>query len=156
VDFGEVGDDKFFVVADVEKGRDTSIEWRKLDGVRPFVDRRAVLTSADDVTGALIAALPGARELQNAIVRLTIEYPRDLETLIDEPALRKHVEQAFEFHLVKRPQTQARIRLPADQTVSSLGPLDLLEQYWRASGTEHADELQMLASEIISGDPKVP
>jgi hypothetical protein len=46
---------------------------------------------------------------------------------------------------------EARIRLPADQTVSSLSPLDLLDQYWRASHTEDAGELQKLAQEIIFG-----
>jgi len=66
--------------------------------------------------------------------------------------LRKYAEDAFEFHLVKRPQMEARIRLPADQTVSSLSPLDLLDQYWRAAKVEDADALQKLAQEIISTD----
>jgi exonuclease SbcD len=151
VDFGEAQDEKFFVVADVEKGK-TNVDWRPLEGIRPFVDRHVTLTSDEDVTATLIAALPKARALEGAIVRLTIEYPRDLESLIDEPALRAHAEGTFEFHLVKRPQVEVRIRLPADQTVSSLSPLDLLEQYWRASHTEDAEELQKLAEEILSGD----
>jgi exonuclease SbcD len=151
VDFGEAGDDKFFVIAEIEKGK-TTVEWRQLEGIRPFVDRRAVLTSGEGVTAALKAALPKARYLKEAVVRLTVEYPRDLEPLIDEPALRAYAEEAFEFHLVKRPQVQVRIRLPADQTVSSLSPLDLLEQYWRASHTEDSEELSKLAREILSGE----
>jgi len=159
VDFGEAKDDKFFVIADVEKGQ-TQVEWRKLEGVRPFIDRRAVLGpalsrvegSSENVTETLKSALPKPKELEGAIVRLTVEYPRELDTLIDEAALRKYAEQSFEFHLVKRPQMEARIRLPADQTVSSLSPLDLLDQYWRASHMEDAEELQKLAQEIIAGD----
>jgi exonuclease SbcD len=151
VDFGEAGDDKFYVIAEVEKG-ETKVEWRQLKGIRPFVDRRAVLTSDEDVSKTLKSALPKAKALEGAIVRLTVEYPRDLESLIDEPALRAYAEKAFEFHLVKRPQVEARIRLPADQTVGSLSPLDLLEQYWRATHTEDADELQKLAEEILSGE----
>jgi exonuclease SbcD len=151
VDFGEAQDDKFFVIAEVEKG-ETQVEWRKLEGVRPFIDRRAVLESGENVTKTLISSLPKSENLQDAIVRLTVEYPREWDTLIDEPALRKHAEKAFEFHMVKRPQVEARIRLPADQTVSSLSPLDLLEQYWLASHTEDAEELQKLAEEILSGD----
>jgi exonuclease SbcD len=149
VDFGEAKDDKFFVIADVEKG-ETQVEWRKLEGVRPFIDRRAVLETGENVTETLKSALPPVEELENAIVRLTVEYPREWDTLIDDDALRKHTEKTFEFHLVKRPQVEARIRLPADQTVSSLSPLDLLDQYWRASHTEAADELQKLAQEILS------
>lgn len=151
VDFGEAKDDKFFVIAEVEKGR-TQVEWRKLEGVRPFIDRRAVLQSGENVTETLIEALPQAKTLENAIVRLIVEYPREWDTLIDETALRKHAEHSFEFHLVKRPQVEARIRLPADQTVSSLSPLDLLDQYWKASHTEDAEELQKLAQEILAGE----
>jgi exonuclease SbcD len=154
VDFGEAADDKFFVVADIEKDRDTRVEWRKLDGARPFIDRRTVLTSSDDVTGAMKSALPEPGRLANAIVRLTVEYPREWEPLIDEPALRKYAEGTFEFHLVKRPRSEARIRLPADQTVSSLSPLDLLDQYWRASKADPAEAqvLQDLARELLEGD----
>jgi len=111
-----------------------------------------------DVTEALKAALPPPEEIEGAIVRLIVEYPREWETLIDEQALRLHAAQAFEFHLVKRPQVEARIRLPADQTVSSLSPLELLEQYWRASHAEEgeAEALQKLAGEIIgSGEEGV-
>jgi exonuclease SbcD len=151
VDFGEAKDDKFFIIAEVEKGQ-TQVEWRKLEDVRPFVDRRAILESGENVTETLKSALPKAKALEGAIVRLTVEYPRELDPLIDEAVLRKYAEGAFEFHLVKRPQIEARIRLPADQTVSSLSPLDLLDQYWRASHMEEAEELQKLAQEIIAGE----
>jgi exonuclease SbcD len=106
------------------------------------------------VTETLRSALPRAKDLEGAIIRLTVEYPREWDILIDEAALRKHTESCFEFHLVKRPQVEARIRLPADQTVSSLSPLDLLDQYWRAAHTiddGDREALQKLAFEIISG-----
>jgi exonuclease SbcD len=150
VDFGEARDDKFYVVVDVSKGQ-THVEWRKLEGVRPFIDCRACLNSGDSVTETLLSALPVSTGLEGAIVRLTVEYPREWDTLIDDAALRKHTEGCFEFHLVKRPQVEARIRLPADQTVSSLSPLDLLDQYWGAAHIDTWDReaLQKLASEIL-------
>jgi exonuclease SbcD len=151
VDFGEAADDRYFIVADVARG-ETKAEWRKLTGARPFIDRRTVIKSGENVTESLKAALPKAEEMSEAIVRLTVEYPRELDTLIDESALRKYAEKTFEFHLVKRPQMEARIRLPADQTMSSLSPLDLLDQYWRATKTDDADALQKLAGEIIADD----
>ena len=151
VDFGEAADDRFFIVADVKRG-ETKVEWRKLTGARPFIDRRTVIKSSENVIESLKAALPKVEEMSEAIVRLTVEYPRELDTLIDESALRKYAEKTFEFHLVKRPQMEARIRLPADQTMSSLSPLDLLDQYWRATKTDDADALQKLAQDIISED----
>jgi exonuclease SbcD len=151
VDFGEALDEKFFIIADVEKQK-TRVQWRKLTGIRPFIDRHVTLESPEDVTSVLRSALPSEDELKDAIVRLTVQYPRELDTLIDEAALRQQTAEAFEFHLIKRPQIEARIRLPADRTVSSLSPFELLEQYWGASHTDDAGELQKMAKEIIEED----
>lgn len=150
VDFGEVDDDKFFVIADVNRGN-TRVNWRKLEHIRPFIDRHITLESPENVTEILKSALPPAEELEGAIIRLTVDYLREWDTLIDEPALRRHAETAFEFHLIKHPQIEARIRLPANQAVSSLGPLELLDQYWRAGHIEEneAGTLQKMAKEII-------
>ncbi len=151
VDFGEAADDRYFIVADIRRGN-TKVEWRKLKEARRFIDRRIILTSDENVTENLKDALPKPKEIDGAIIRLTVEYPREYDSVIDESALRKYAEDAFEFHLVKRPQMEARIRLPADQTVSSLSPLDLLDQYWRAAKVENAETLRKLAQEIISTD----
>jgi len=148
VDFGEAQDDKFFVTAEVTRGK-TEVHWRRLEHIRPFVDRHVALKSSENVTEVLLSALPAVKKMAGAIVRLVVEYPREWDTLIDEPALRAHVAGAFEFHLVKRPQVEARIRLPADQTVSSLSPLELMEQYWKAIHTEDSEVLLKLAREII-------
>lgn len=148
VDFGEASDDKFFVIAEIEKGY-AQVDWRKLTGIRPFIDRFVGLESPEDVSGVLRSALPGPEKMTGAIARLTIQYPREWDGLIDEPALRRHAEGAFEFHLVKRPQVESRIRLPADRAVGSLTPLELLDQYWKASHTNDAENLQKLANEII-------
>ncbi len=150
VDFGEAADDKFFVVARVERGR-TDIEWRKLEGVRPYVDRYLRLENPEDVTRQLQSALPLPEKLEGAIVRLVVEYPRDWEALLDENALRLYMSPCFEFHLVKRPQLENRIRLPQDQAVGSFTPLELLDLYWRASHAEPGETqaLARLAAELI-------
>ena len=153
VDFGEAKEERFFVIADVEKGRDTEVEWIQLTGVRKFIDRRAVLRSSENVTETLKDALPKPKEMSEAIIRLTVEYPREWDSLIDESALRKYAEDAFELHLVKRPQIEARVRIPEGQVVSSLSPLELLEQYFVSAKVERGDDLKKLAQEIISEDP---
>jgi exonuclease SbcD len=161
VDFGEAADDRCFIIADVARGG-TQVHWRKLTGARPFIERKTVIqpesgaveTSSEIVTDRIKAVLPPPAQLEGAILKLTIEYPREYEALIDESALRLYAQAAFEFHLVKHPQTEARVRLPADQTVSSLSPLDLLAQYWRASNVDasEADALQQLAAKLMSGE----
>jgi DNA repair protein SbcD/Mre11 len=152
VDFGEFKEDRFFVIAEVEHGKDTQVEWIQLKEVRKFIDCRTVLTSSENVTQALKSAMPQAREMLEAIVRLSVEYPREFDSLIDESALRKHTEGCFEFHLVKRPQSESRVRIAEGQVVSSLSPLDLLEQYFDSSRVSNAAELKKLAQEIISED----
>ncbi len=154
VDFGEAKDDKFFVIATLVKGEDTKVDWRILTNVRPFIDRYVKLEVTENITDNLKSALPSPDKMKGAIVRLTVDYPRDFEKLIDDTALRVHTEEAFEFHLVKRPQIQSRIRLGADGSIASLTPLDLLEQYWRASHTSDNDieMLQKLAGEILSDE----
>jgi exonuclease SbcD len=131
------------------------VEWRQLEGVRKFIDRRTTLGSNENVTESLKAALPSPQEMSDAIVRLIVDYPREWDTLIDETALRKYAEGAFEFHFVKRPQTEARVRIPEGQAVSSLSPLDLLEQYFDSAKVKDADALKKLAQEIISGGEEI-
>jgi exonuclease SbcD len=151
VDFGEAGDDKFFIVAHVSKGK-TEVEWRKLKNIRLFVDRHMRVKSKEDIAARLKTALPPAEKLAGAIVRLTIEYPRDWEPLIDDAILREQAREAFEFHLVKRPEVEARIRIPEDQSVGSLTPLELLELYWKANHTDQKEqkELSRLARDVIA------
>jgi exonuclease SbcD len=151
VDFGEAGDDKFFVIAHVEHGKDTDAEWRKLEGVRPFVDRYVRLEGKESITDCLRDALAPRTALQGAVVRLVVEYPREWEAMIDEAALREYAAESFEFFLVRRPQTEARIRLPGDVSVGSLTPLELLSQYWSVSHTDAREweALQEMAAQVI-------
>ncbi len=151
VDFGEAKDDKFFVIAEVEKGQ-TRVHWHKLAGVRPFIDKFVRVESGENLTARLIAALPEASHLSGAIVRLVVEYPRDLEKLIDEFALRERAKSALEFHFVKRPQIDARVRLPSDQSIAALAPLELLETYWKSLrlGSDETEKLQTLAQEVLA------
>lgn len=151
VDFGEARDEKFFIVAEVQKGK-TDVQWRKLKGVRPFLESWVRLKSAENVTAQLKDALPHPEKMKDAIVKLTVEYPRDYEKLIDETELRQYAAETFEFHLIKRPEMDTRIRLPNNETIASLTPLELLDRYWKASHVEPADceALNALAAQIIA------
>jgi exonuclease SbcD len=151
VDFGEAEDEKYYILADVSRGK-TRVHWRKLKDIRPFIDRYVWLASAEAVTDQLRAALPPVEDLSGAIVRLVIEYPRDWEKMIDEAALREYTAECFEFHLVRRPQSEARIRLPGNQAIGSLAPLELLNLYWRANhlDSEESQVLSKIAAQVMS------
>ena len=157
VDFGEAQDDKYFVIASVEKGKDTRVDWRKLDG-RRFIDRKVQFGEEEHLPEPpillqrILQKLPAKEDLTDAVVRLTLEYPRSWETLIDEPALRQYAADAFEFHLIRRPQMEARLRLSTEAPLSSLTPLELLDLYWKTVKTEpqEADKLHQLAQEVMA------
>jgi exonuclease SbcD len=151
VDFGEAGDQKYFVIAEVERGQ-TEVEWRELKNIRPFIDRHLVLESKENLTQQILDALPDPEQIREAIVRLVLEYPRAWHPLIDENVLEEHREAAFEFHLNRRPIMENRIRLPEDQTLGSLSPLELLSEFWKANHTppEEQEALNTLAEEVIA------
>ncbi len=150
VDFGEAKDDKFFVIAEVEKGK-TKVDWRELKNIRKFIDRSIELTSDKQVTEQIKKILPSPEAIKDAILRLVIVYPRDWEALIDDAALRDYTQEAFEFHFVKRPQIDSRVRIPEDKTVGSLSATELLDIYWRSEHHEgeDIDDMKKLAQEII-------
>lgn len=149
VDFGEATDEKGYILARLEKSH-TTYEFRKLPG-RRFYDRLVKLKDKDGLMVRLFASLPRDADIPDAIIRLVVEYPRDLDLFIDEQALREKCAEAFEFHFIRRPQEEARLRLPADQSIASLSPLQLLQTYWNSVHTEAADtsELQTMAASII-------
>ncbi len=150
VDFGEVNEEKGFVIANIEKGH-TSYEWRKLP-IRKFIDRSITLVDELNVNDKLIAAMPSQEELKDAVVRLKITYPQGFEVLIDEARLHTYAKDAFEFKLHKNSVSEARSRLPDGQVTSSLSPLELLDWYWNE---KHEDEgerkrLQTIAQNLIN------
>ena len=112
------------------------------------------LKSNENITDQVKKALPSSAELQEAIVRLVLEYPRAWDALIDEPAIRELVKGSFEFQFLKQPQYEPRIRLPKDRVIGSLTPEELLDQYWKVSKTP-ADEIKSLnqiARDIFHSD----
>jgi len=153
VDFGEANDDKYFVIAEVQKGKST-VDWRKLEHIRPFIDVHPQLSSSETINQDLQTALKSRGDLSDAIVRMVIEYPREWEALIDEASLRAIAEPAFEFHLAKRPHMEARARLPEGRAASSLSALELLDIYWDASHkdmkSQKKEALRTLAESIIN------
>lgn len=151
VDFGEINEDKGFVIADVQKGK-TTYERRVL-ATRRFIDLRARLEEGDDdVMGKLVNMLPPAEEIEGAIARLTLDYPKDMETRIDEKQLRERMKNAFEFYLVKNPGNKARSRLDVNDATASMPPIELMKLYWKEHNfnEESRQTLGQLANRIIS------
>jgi exonuclease SbcD len=153
VDFGEAGDEKFFLIANVEKGK-TELDWRQLKNIRRFLDIQLKLSSKEKIIEQIQGALPPGDQIKDSILRLVLDYPRAWDPLIDEAPIRDLVQEAFEFHFIKQPQTEPRIRLPKDRVIGSLTAEELLDQYWEISQTpaDEIKELKDLAQEILHSE----
>jgi len=150
VDFGEIKDEKTFVIAEIEKGVPTKFKWIKLEG-RPFISCSVTVDDPEGVQVQIMKAIPPPDEIQDAMFRLILTYPRDWEAMIDEAAIRRAAEAAFEFHLIRRPLSPARLRLPGDMAIANLSSGELLALYWKtvAPETNEIDVLNELAGDII-------
>jgi DNA repair protein SbcD/Mre11 len=151
VDFGEVNDEKFFVIANIERGK-TAYEFRKLHG-RRFIDRIVKVETSPEMMEKVLSAIPLPAQLKDAVFRLTVDYPRNLDTFLDEAEIRSRVTETFDFHLLRKPREEARLRLPADESIASLSPLKMLELYWDSINQRPVDSqpIKELAASIIEG-----
>ena len=149
VDFGEAADDKFFIIANIEKGNTTYVK-RKLSG-RRFIDLSVKLKAGENMMEKVLAVLPAEDQLADAMLRLVVDYPREMEVFLEESVLREKCAAAFEFHLVRRPQEEARSRFSAEDSVANLTPIELLGRYWQTVKLEpgNTEPLQRLAASII-------
>ena len=164
VDFGEARDKKYFVIANVAQGN-TTYEPQELKG-RRFLDYSASfstrqypsLPDPETLNAKIFESLPPQAELKDAIVRLTLEYPQGWEILIDETALRTYAEPAFDFHLVRKPLLEARVRLKENESISSASPEKLLDLYWQTIEVkpEEQTHLKQLSQEIIAAASNLP
>src|SRR5690606_29467702 len=116
-----------------------------------FLDYKVEPATAETFMDDVWAALPGPETLHDAICRLQLSYPRDWESLLDEPALQRHFEGALSFQVQKHRTAEKRARLGDAAAVESLSPLELLDLYWNSieMGAEDAAALQTLAQEIF-------
>jgi exonuclease SbcD len=149
LDFGEVNDEKGFVLARVEHGH-TTYEFRKLAG-RRFLDRSVTIKAGDDLMEKVLAVLPSPEQMKDSILRLIVNYPRSMDAFVDEPLLRARCAGAFDFHLLRRPSEEARLRLPADESITGIHPLKMLDLYWESINQHPADSqtLKEMAASII-------
>ena len=150
VDFGEVNDEKRFVIAQVEKGS-CRYEWRNLPG-RKFFDQKIELRHQENIQNELKAILPKPEEMKDAIGRLTIVYPREWEIYIDESALRQYGKNAFEFHIIRHTQIRIGDKLSGVESFLGKTNAEQLEFYWQNLGLSESESKQLspLAADIMA------
>jgi exonuclease SbcD len=151
MDFGELHDQKSYIVAEVER-KDTHFAFHKLQG-RKFLSREVEIAEREDITETILSQMPARETLQDAIFRLVLRYPRKWEALIDERRIRAYAEGAFEFYLVRNTHDGVRVKLPeGSASLTQMPAQQLLELYWKAVHLDdevQVEELQRMAAAIM-------
>lgn len=128
VDFGEEGEEKGFVVAEIEKGQ-ARWEFVPLEA-RPFVTIRVEAKGADPMSQILEAL--SHFEVKEAIVRVLISTTAEAAALIKEKEVRKSLGEAFLVATISKDVERApRLRL-GGQWVEEMPPQEVLERYLEA------------------------
>jgi exonuclease SbcD len=149
IDFGEVNENKGFILAEIKKGH-TTWDFIKLH-TRPMHDLPVDTPDQESFMSDIMRQLPEADEVRDAICRVRLTYPVDWEPLLDEKLITEHFRDAFSLQIHKHRLSERRSRLGDTLAVESLSPLELLEKYWLAEDLEEAeiDKLKSLATEVL-------
>ncbi|MEM7334141.1 MAG: exonuclease SbcCD subunit D [Chloroflexota bacterium] len=149
VDFGEIREKKGFILADVTNG-DTNWQFIRLD-TRRFIDKKVETREADSFMADILNQLPLEDEVENAICRVSLSYPRDWEPMLDEKAILDRFKKALDIKIVKNYTVEDRTRLGDTVEFKSLTPIELLDKYWGTKGLHEANaaEMKALAQDIL-------
>jgi exonuclease SbcD len=149
IDFGEVKEKKGFVMAKVSRG---FTDWRFVPlKTRPFIDREIKIESADTFMQEIMSHLPQPEDVEGAICRLQLSYPREWEPLVDEKPIAERFASALSLQIVKHRQSTNRSRLGNLVAVETLTRREMLDQYWSNIGLEEkeVEAMRALAEEIL-------
>ena len=156
IDFSEEGDDKGFCVIDLdatgEQGqRLTEFSFQRLEA-RSFVTVDSTLVSGDpDPTQSVLRAI-ARKEVTDAVVRVRISLPPELEPQLREADIRQALLPAHYVASISResPEGTRRTRLAAE-LADGLQPLQALRLYLESRSIESKRQAQIIrrAEEIV-------
>jgi len=135
LDFGEADDDKGFYIVEIEPDSETGKRQVTFDFHPSKEGRRFVTVSVkiepDDIepTATVLKAIAEQPDsVKEAIVRLQISLPAELEGQLRDSDIRNAVKEAHYFTIAKEIRREARIRL-GQWTAEEITPPDALKAY---------------------------
>ena len=155
VDWGESGEDKGFIIADVRKD---SCDWKfhKLD-TRPMLDYKVLLESKEEIHQAIYREMDKIddgnmwKDDPGVMIRIKLQYPENWAGLINNQTIEQMFPDAFSVQIVHDPIREGRTRLDLDQEIAAYTPAELLQMWMGEKGIEESDqdELLILAKDLI-------
>jgi len=158
LDFGDEEDDKGFYIVDIESDpvtgkRRVSFEFHPLNG-RRFLTITVTLEPQDaDPTATVLREIVGqADKVSDAVVRLNISLPAQLDGQLRSSDIRDAMKEAHYLTIARDIQRETRLRL-GSWTAEEITPLDALKAYLEASevSPERAKVLLEYGEKLIQG-----
>ncbi len=128
IDFGEERDDKGFYIVDIDNGRHVSYEFRPVKARRFQTIAVEIEPGETGPSDAVLRAI-SCFDIDDAIVRVQISVPEQLEHMISDSAIRKALKGAYHVAATARDVKRERhMRMPME-SAESLEPLEALRAY---------------------------
>jgi len=134
LDFGEADDEKGFYLVEIEADSETGKRRVSFD-FHPLERRRFVTVSVkvepDDIepTAAVLKAIAEqADNIKDAIVRLQVSLPAELEGQLRDSDIREALKEAHHFTIAKEIRRETRVRL-GEGTAEEITPTQALKAY---------------------------
>ena len=162
LDFGEEEDDKGFYVLEIENGQSFPVGKDKRHvsfDFHPIVGRRFVTISpalepedTDPTATVLRAIAERENKVGDAIVRLQISLPAEIEGQLRDNEIRDALKEAHHLTIAKDIKRESRLRL-GTSTVEELTPVEALKAYLESKkvSSERAKLLLEYGEKLIHG-----
>ena len=148
-DFGDEGDEKGFYLIEIEPEelngkRKVSFEFHPVSG-RRFVTANVALDPDDtDPTATVLKAIvERGSEVKDAIVRLNLSLPAEMEGQVRDSDIRNALQEAHYFAIAKDVKRENRFRM-GQRTAEELSPLDALKVYIDSKSEVNPERAKLL------------
>ncbi|MBA7487275.1 hypothetical protein ES707_22838 [subsurface metagenome] len=134
VDFGEEADDKGFYVVEIEPERPAgervvSFDFHPVSGRRFLIINANIESGDTDPTATIFRAVAEKEEnIKNAVVRLQISLPEELEGQLRDNEIREALKEASHFTIARDIRREARLRL-GQFTAEEITPFEALKKW---------------------------
>ncbi len=134
IDFGEEEDDKGFYLVDIEPDKESgkrrvSFDFHKVSGRRFLTINIGIEPQDTDPTATILKVIAQKEDqVKDAIVRLQVSLPADIEGQLRDNDLRNALKEAHYFTIAKDIRRESRLRL-GKLSAEEITPLDALKAY---------------------------
>ena len=160
LDFGDEDDEKGFYIVDIETDdtgkKHTTFEFHPTNG-RRFLTVEVTLTVQDtDPTAVILEAISKQQDkVKDAIVRLQLSLPVEIEGLLKDNEIKNALKEAYFFTIARDIKRESRPRL-GQFTVAELTPAEALKIYLeqKKASPERVKELMEYGQRLIEDSNK--